>query len=248
MQEQLQFHLFHSVSFVFVTSFLYIATTNDSLLPMFLYSRTYDSKRDYFELMEDSESVKLSSQAEAEQFLAFGKKTGQAMEDDELRRLKQDQDNGMIAKSATFDDLQFHAERAGAHNQAMVMIHNPPSMKGFDFIEQQIQSVQHTKGSTYTDGYGDLRNHSGTAATNQRATNTRLNNASSLNAEAEKLADEKIYLGQLEESKKLSLQRDSTKMNQTELSQLRLAQELSLYYLGPRTFSGPSSSSPQYGA
>ena len=63
MQEQLQFHLFHSVSFVFVTSFLYIATTNDSLLPMFLYSRTYDSKRDYFDLMKDSKSVKMSSKA-----------------------------------------------------------------------------------------------------------------------------------------------------------------------------------------
>ena len=195
---------------------------------MFLYSRTYDSKRDYFDLMKDSKSVKMSSKAEAEQFLAFGKKTGQAMEEDELVRLKQDKEDGMIAKSATLDDLKFHAERAGAHNQAMVMIHNPPSMNGFDYIERQIQAVRHENGSTHTEEYGDLRKFNGPAATKQRATNTRLTNASSLNTE-----DDRTYLSQLEETKKLSLQCERNTMNQTELSQLRLAQEMSLHYLRP---------------
>ena len=87
----------------------------------------------------------------------------------------------MVTKSATFDDMKLHTDQCGAHNQAMVMVNNPPSSKGFAFIEQQVHFSCHLSGSTYTKGYGDLRQYSGAAATNQRAINTCPTNTNILN-------------------------------------------------------------------
>ena len=53
------------------------------------------------------------------------------MRGDNFERLKQDQEDGMIANSATFDGMKFHAEQSVAHNQILVMVNNSPSVTIF---------------------------------------------------------------------------------------------------------------------
>ena len=129
--------------------------------------------RNYFGDLNNSDIGKqMTAHDEATMFLSFSKNTGQAIEEDELIYLQQDQEDGRITKSTTFDDMKLHTDHYGAHNQAMVMMNNPPSSKGFSFIEQHMYFSCHLCGSTYTKGYGDLRQYSDTTSTNQRATNT----------------------------------------------------------------------------
>ena len=56
------------------------------------------------------------------------------------------------------------------------MIHNPPSMKGMDYIRDKMGAVRPEKGATHTEKYGDMRSYKRAANANARATNTRLTN------------------------------------------------------------------------
>ena len=56
------------------------------------------------------------------------------------------------------------------------MIHNPPSMKGMDYVRDQMKAVRNEKGATHTEKHVDMRSYKRAANANARATNTRLSN------------------------------------------------------------------------
>ena len=58
------------------------------------------------------------------------------------------------------------------------------------YMQRQVDLVEHSKGSTHTERYGDMRNYGGRGAAKQRASNTRLDNETSLNRIDEDEEDE----------------------------------------------------------
>ena len=91
-------------------------------------------------------------------------------------RLLRGRELGTVSKDTTDEDINRYATNLGYHNQAMHLLHNPPTSAAFNVFNNAIIEKQHPKGSTHTAKFGDMRK----STAKQRGKNTGLTNAASL--------------------------------------------------------------------
>ena len=116
-----------------------------------------------------------------------------AVETDRLNKALQ---TGGLAKGTTDSTIRKYSNDVAFHSQAASIVNNPISREGMTYMQRQVDLVEHSKGSTNTERYGDMRTYGGGGAAKQRASNTRLDNETSLNRmdddEEDEDADEEV--------------------------------------------------------
>ncbi len=98
----------------------------------------------------------------------------------EKESLNYDCTSGTLTKSTDDSAISNYSERVLFPTQASAIVNNPSYQEGLAYLRQKVDAVQHPKGATYTEGYGNVHTHGGAGAAKQRGRNTYLCNVASL--------------------------------------------------------------------